>query len=139
MKRAAFVLPLIACLASVIICLIYSAVRPQLPNWWREHGGSVPYVMFWILLWFTLLPNRRWVTQICVACVLATCCLEFFQLYQGPDWLQDFRRSRLGAAWLGRGFDWNDLPPYFIGGIFAWGLGWGMLKPKSRNQATEQD
>ena len=59
MKRAAFVLPLIACLCSAVICLLYAAVRPQLPDWWRHHGGGVPYVLFWISLWFTLIPDRR--------------------------------------------------------------------------------
>jgi len=126
-QRPASAQPLIACLLSVLVCLLYAVVRPQLSGWWRDHGGGVPYVIFWILFWFTVIPNRRWITLICVACVVATCCLEVFQSYQGPPWLQDFRLTTFGAAWLGRGFDWLDFPPYLIGGACGWLLGWVLL------------
>ena len=121
--------PSIACLLSVILCLAYAATRSQLPDWWRHHGGGIPYVMFWIFLWFTLLPNRSLVAPICILCVLFICALEVFQLYDGPKWLQEFRTTKFGAAWLGRGFDWFDIPPYFIGGLISWLVG-NFLFPK---------
>jgi len=135
-QRPTFVQPLIACLLSVLVCLLYAGVRPHLSGWWRDHGGGVPYVIFWILLWFTVIPNRRWVMKICVAVVLATCFLEIFQLYDGPIWLQDFRRTRLGAAWLGHGFDWHDFPPYMIGGVCGWGLGRVVLRRSTSSQTS---
>lgn len=133
MRRSARTLPLVACLASVAVCLLYAGVRSQLTGWWRGHGGGVFYVLFWVLLWFTLLPKRRYALPICVACVLLTCCLELFQLVQGPPWLDEFRRTPLGAAWLGYGYDARDIPPYLIGGSVGWLLGFVLLsKPASR-------
>lgn len=127
MNLAASIRPALACLASVILCLLYAAFRDQLPAWWRGHGGGIPYVLFWILLWLTILPRRSAIVPICVGCVLLTCGLEFFQLVHGLGWLDDFRRTRFGAAWLGFGFDWNDMPPYFIGGILGWASGRWLL------------
>ena len=115
--------PAVACLISVVACLLYAATRSYLPDWWRGHGGGIPYVIFWILLWLTLLPSRRLIVPICVGCVLMTCLLECFQLFEGPEWLREFRRTRFGAAWLGFGFDWKDIPPYIIGGVCGWVLG----------------
>lgn len=117
----------IACLVSVGLCLLYAATRSQLPPWWRDHGGGVPYVLFWILLWLTLIRRRSALLPVCIACVLLTCGLEFFQLWTGPTWLEDFRRTRFGAAWSGYGFDFSDLPPYFLGGIAGWVCGRTLL------------
>ena len=35
-------------------------------------------------------------------------------------WLTAFRSTVFGAALLGSGFVWNDIPPYFIGGLLGW-------------------
>ncbi|MEL6109368.1 MAG: DUF2809 domain-containing protein [Planctomycetota bacterium] len=115
--------PAIACAVSVVACLAYAATRNSLPDWLRGHAGGVPYVLFWILLWLTVIPRRTAIPWISVGCVLFTCWLEVFQLYQGPQWLIDFRRTTLGAAWLGAGFDPWDIPPYFLGGVLGWWIG----------------
>ena len=132
MQQNAFLRPGIACLLSVGLCFLYAAYRSELPSWWRNHGGGFPYVLFWVLLWLTLIPRRKAILGVCVGCVLITCGLEFFQLYRGPQWLIEFRATRFGAAWLGAGFDWNDIPPYFLGGI-AGGLLGVLLLPKKGN------
>ena len=111
---------MLACLASVVWCLTYAGFRSQLSNdWIRENGGGVPYTVFWILLVAIFWPSERLVLRICILVVLAVCGLEFFQLYN-PEPLASFRRTRFGAALLGSTFVWNDIPPYFIGGLVGW-------------------
>ena len=109
----------IFCLTSVALCLLYARFRDRLPPWWESHGGGIPYVMFWIALFFTMFPKTSWILRICVAAITATCCLEFAQLVN-PEPLASFRKTKFGAALLGTTFVWNDFPPYFIGGIIGW-------------------
>ena len=111
-------LPIILCLVSVLFCFLYDYLRPNLPLWWRQVGGGVPYVLFWILLWFVALPKRKFILPICIGVPLFTCLLEFFQLWN-PGPLAAFRQTKLGAAWLGSQFSWDDIPPYFIGGAIG--------------------
>jgi len=130
MSFRASLLPGLACLVSVGLCLLYGETRGQLSPWWRGHGGGVPYVLFWVLLWLTLIPRRAALIPICVGCVLITCGLECFQLVEGPPWLNEFRRTRFGAALLASGFDKFDFPPYFLGGLCGWVVG-RMVLPKA--------
>ena len=115
-------MPFLALAVSVILCFVYAQYRGTYSSWWNSHGGGVPYVLFWILLWYLAFPKRAFILPICLGCVLMTCLLEFGQLWD-PEPLASFRRTKFGAAWLGYGFDWADLPPYFIGG----GVGFGVL------------
>ncbi len=121
--------PFLACMFSVGLCLAYAISRHELPDWWRSHGGGIPYVVFWITLWLTIVPDRRRLIQICIGCVFITCGLEFLQLWTGPEWLQSFRQTRFGAAWLGSGFDWHDIPPYVLGGFAGWLSGHLLVEP----------
>lgn len=109
----------IACVATVVVLLLYARFRASLPGWLKANGGGVPYVVFWILLWFTICPKRRFIVPICVGCVLMTCLLEFGQLWN-PEPLAGFRKTKVGAAWLGSTFVWDDFPPYFIGGAVGY-------------------
>ena len=79
----------------------------------------MPYVLFWTLLWFIAFPNRKSILPICFSCVLFTCLLEFGQLWN-PEPLASFRATKFGAALLGSGFVWADMPPYFLGGILGY-------------------
>ncbi len=106
------------CVATVIACLAYDHTRSTLPDWWREHGGGIPYVCYWIAFWFVFFPFRRCILPICVAVTTGICLLEFLQLWK-PPWLMQIRATRFGAALLGSGFTWDDFPPYFIGGAVA--------------------
>ena len=110
---------LVLCAFSVGACLGYAVLRDQLPDWWRGHGGGIPYVVFWIMLGFVVLPFRRCVLAICWIAVLMTCALEVLQLWH-PVWLDNIRATRFGAALLGSGFVWSDFPPYFIGGALGY-------------------
>jgi hypothetical protein len=111
-------IPVILCLVSVLLCFLYAFLRSNLPPWWKQVGGGVPYVLFWILLWFVALPNRKSILPICIGVSLFTCLLEFLQLWN-PGPLAAFRQTKLGAAWLGNQFSWGDIPPYLIGGVIG--------------------
>ena len=107
------------CGATVVACLAYAYFRDQLPTWWRGYGGGIPYVFFWVAFWFVIFPFRRCILPICIFATFFTCLLEFLQLWK-PEWLVRIRSTRLGAALLGSGFDWNDFLPYFIGGAIGY-------------------
>jgi hypothetical protein len=111
-------IPIILCLLSVFLCFLYDFLRPNLPLWWKEVGGGVPYVLFWIFLWFVALPNRKSILPICIGVTLFTSFLEFLQLWDS-GLLAEFRQTKFGAALLGNQFSWDDIPPYFIGGIIG--------------------
>ncbi|MBD3222088.1 DUF2809 domain-containing protein [bacterium] len=106
------------CLVTVAVCLGYDHWRGDLPAWWRDHGGGIPYVVFWITLAHAVILRPRAILAISVLVTGATCLLEALQLWQ-PDWLMTFRATRLGAALLGSGFSWADLPPYLLGGVIG--------------------
>lgn len=113
------VVPAIACIVSVGLCLLYASNRSELSHWWNQYGGGVPYVLFWALLWFTAFPMRKYVLRITIGVIAFSCFLEVLQLWH-PEFLAEFRRSRFGAALLGSTFVWNDFPPYFIGGALGY-------------------
>ena len=113
------ILPLILCFFSVGLCLSYAKFRGTYSPWWNAHGGGIPYVLFWILATFVVVPKRNWIFAICAGCVIFTCILEFAQLWNPPP-LADFRRTRFGAALLGSAFVWHDFPAYFIGGLIGY-------------------
>ncbi len=121
-KRRSFIrsriIPLVACLIPVVACLAYGKFRQDLPDWWRLVGGGIPYVLFWILLWFIAFPYRTRIMRICVGVVAFTCLLEVLQLWN-PEPLAQFRRTKFGAALLGNTFQWSDFPAYFAGGAIA--------------------
>ena len=95
---------------------MYAKYRSGMTPWWKAVGGGIPYVLFWILLWYSILPEQRFIRRITIGCTLFTCFLEAMQLWQ-PEWLVEFRRTRFGAALLGSTFAWEDIPPYIIGGL----------------------
>ena len=107
------------CVAAALLCLAYGCWRNTLPDWWRQHGGGIPYVIFWTTFCFMILPCRRCVRAICVFVTTCTCLLEFMQLWQ-PEWLMRIRATTVGAALLGSGFSWSDFPPYFLGGALGY-------------------
>lgn len=111
----------LVCVASAVLCFAYAYFRQQLPDWWRGHGGGIPYVVFWIAIGFVVFPYRRAIVPVSIFATGFTCLLEILQLWH-PSWLSEFRASRFGAALIGSGFDWRDFPPYFIGGLMGWAV-----------------
>ena len=106
---------------AVVACLAYAGFRSTLPNWWRQHGGGIPYVLFWIFLAHLIWPDRKHIISICGIVVAVTTGLEFLQLWN-PEPLAMIRRTRLGVALLGNSFAWGDIPPYLVGGLIGAGV-----------------
>ncbi len=120
----------LVCLVTVGVCFAYNHYRSQLPDWWRENGGGIPYVVFWITILFFLLPKRRYILPISISATLVTCLLEVLQLWK-PPWLTQIRSTTLGAALLGSGFVWHDIPPYFMGGLVGYLILLAMVRGKT--------
>jgi glycopeptide antibiotics resistance protein len=88
------------------------------PEWLYDTFGSVAYEIFWILLVPLLFPkaSARWTA---VGVCLATCGVEFLQLWQ-PPFLQAARATLPGRLVLGNTFSWSDFFSYFIGSFCGW-------------------
>lgn len=112
-------LAVVACLLSAGTLIVYSRIRQNLPPWWEANGGGIPYVMFWIFLWYAIQPSPALINRICLAGVFLTCLVEVAQLWN-PEPLASIRRTKLGAGLLGTSFGWDDFPAYFIGGLAGW-------------------
>ena len=112
------VVAILMCMAAVLVCLAYAHWRSVLPEWWREFGGGIPYVVFWATFWFAIFPFRHCILPICIFATAFTCFLECMQLWK-PEWLVQLCATTFGAALLGSGFTWNDFPPYLIGGAIG--------------------
>ncbi len=123
MTRPSLLAYRLALLLSLIIIVplgYWVRFRGVFPEWLNDALGSVAYEIFWILLVALLLP-RVAIERVAVGVCLATCAIEFLQLYQ-PDWLQAIRRTLPGRLILGNQFSWADFPPYLLGSLA--GLGW---------------
>jgi hypothetical protein len=99
--------------------------------WLNDTFGGIPYEIFWMLLVALIWPRLR-PAAIALIVFLATCLLEFLQLWQ-PDWLQAIRATLPGRLVLGNSFTWSDFPYYAIGCFLGWlWLRW--LYPKAKLQ-----
>lgn len=91
-------------------------------DWVNNSLVGVWYVIFWCLCGiFFFERGKPW--QIAVVVLVATCVVEFLQLWH-PPWLEWLRSFFMGRVVLGTGFTWSDFPYYFIGA----GLGWVWLR-----------
>jgi glycopeptide antibiotics resistance protein len=86
--------------------------------WLHNLLGSVAYEIFWVLLVGFLFPKASAVWTAVGVC-LATCGLEFLQLWQSP-FLQAARATLLGRLVLGNTFVWSDFISYFLGSFAGW-------------------
>jgi hypothetical protein len=111
----------IAVLISIVIIVPLGYVvrfHGAAPEWLNDSFGSIAYEIFWILLVALLFPQASpfWTA---VGVCLATCALEFLQLWQSP-FLQAMRATLPGRLVLGNSFTWSDFPSYFIGSFLGW-------------------
>ena len=123
MPRSALLTYRLALLCSLIIIVplgYWVRFHGVFPEWLNDALGSVAYEIFWILLVAWLLP-RVAIWRVALGVCVATCAIEFLQLYQ-PDWLQAIRRTLPGRLVLGNQFSWADFPPYGVGSLA--GMGW---------------
>ncbi len=86
--------------------------------WLQDLLGSVAYEIFWILLVAFLYPQAA-PLGIAIAIFLATCGVEFLQLWQ-PPFLQAMRSTLVGRLVLGNTFSWLDFIAYFFGSFAGW-------------------
>ncbi len=87
--------------------------------WVRDSVGGVFYEIFWCLALSIALP--RWkASRIAAVVLIATCVLEFLQLWH-PPLLEIARSNFFGRTILGSYFDWGDFPYYFAGSAIGWG------------------
>ncbi|MDY6953176.1 MAG: DUF2809 domain-containing protein [Thermodesulfobacteriota bacterium] len=91
--------------------------------WFNDHGAGLLYEIFWILVVFFFLPERKWTTNIAVSVFTVTCVLEVLQLWH-PPFLEKVRSYFLGRALIGTTFSWWDFPHYGMGSC----LGWACIK-----------
>jgi Protein of unknown function (DUF2809) len=94
------------------------------PEWLNDALGSVAYEVFWIALFWGCFVGRtfgvgRSPFRISFAVFLATCGLEFLQLWQPPV-LQALRATIPGRLVLGNTFGWTDFPPYMAGSALGY-------------------
>jgi hypothetical protein len=86
--------------------------------WVRYYFSGAVYVVAWSLLFFLLWPGRPNAIRIPIAVFIATCILEFLQLWK-PDFLQAFRSTLVGAALMGTCFVWLQFPFYVLGTLVS--------------------
>jgi len=111
--------------------LVSLAIVTPLSFWlWRSYDGPgriwinyyvscVFYELFWCLLLFFFWPEKKYAARIAIGVFLATCGLEFLQLYK-PAFLQEIRSTFLGMAVLGTCFVWRQFPYYIVGSFLGW-------------------
>lgn len=102
------------------------------PEWLNDALGSVMYEMFWITLFLGIWPKVQ-PLKIAITVCLATCALEFLQLWH-PPMLQTLRANLLGRLILGTTFSWADFPAYFAGSGLGFWLGRSLRSHKPTSQ-----
>lgn len=99
-------------------------------DWANNSLGGVFYVIFWQLVVLFCLPQAS-IRRIALGVFLATCGLEFLQLWH-PPFLETLRANFFARTVLGSSFAWSDFPYYAIGGI----LGWASLRRLTRDAGS---
>ena len=110
-----------AALAAVVPLGFAAKFYPgPLAGWVNNSLGGTFYEVFWCLVAVALFPSVRPAVA-GVAVLLATCSLEFLQLWH-PPLLEALRSSFIGVTILGRQFAWSDFPYYFVDAATGWAM-----------------
>ena len=98
------------------------------PDFIKAYAGDPLYALMVFFIIGFLFPKYSSL-KVAILC-LATCyTIELSQLYQA-DWINEIRRSRLGALVLGFGFLWSDILSYSVGALAGFGL--ELIVPKNK-------
>jgi hypothetical protein len=89
-------------------------------DWANNSLGGVFYEVFWQLFVLFCLPKAS-IRRIAVGVFIATCGLEFLQLWH-PPFLEALRANFVARTVLGSTFAWSDFPYYVIGSLLGWRL-----------------
>ena len=95
---------------SLLCCMAIASLFKNCPEYCYE--------VFWILLVVLILPRFSQI-RAAVAVCLATCGVEFLQLWT-PPFLQAMRATLPGRLILGNHFSWSDFISYFVGSFLGW-------------------
>lgn len=118
-------------ISMIIIIPMGYFIRFAANGWINDFLGSLAYETFWILLVAFLFP-RLSLAWTAVGVCLATCAIEFLQLWQHP-WYLAAKATFVGRLVLGNGFTWADFPPYFVGSGIGWLWAKGLNKREARS------
>jgi hypothetical protein len=86
--------------------------------WVRFYVSGAVYEIIWCLVFFFFWPSKANIVRIPVVVFIATCLLEFLQLWK-PAFLQAFRATLIGAALIGTDFVWLQFPFYVLGSAIS--------------------
>jgi hypothetical protein len=122
--HARYRLAAVATMVAVVLMGYWVRFHGPGPEWLNDALGSVAYEVFWIALFWgcfvgQTLGGGRSPFRISFAVLLATCGLEFLQLWQ-PPMLQALRATIPGRLVLGNTFGWTDFPPYILGSVLGY-------------------
>src|SRR3954451_19161540 len=98
------VLTAISLVAVVPIGLGLKFYRGPAQAFVNDWSSSLAYECFWMLAVFFLVPRRSAIARIALGVFLATCVIEFSQLWHPPP-LEAVRRTFVGRLVLGTTFD----------------------------------
>ena len=112
--------------AAVALCVVAAGLLwrwPELglPQFASKYGGSILWGSMVFFVIAALGPAMKLMTVAGIAAMVAAA-VEFSQLMHA-GWLDDFRRTAIGALLLGRTFTWWDILAYWIG----IGVGYGAV------------
>ena len=86
--------------------------------WVRFYVSGAIYEIIFCLVCFFFWPSKVNIVRIPIAVFLATCILEFLQLCKA-EFLEEFRRTLVGAALIGTDFVWLQFPFYVLGTVVS--------------------
>ena len=86
--------------------------------WVRYYVSGAVYEIIFCLAFFFLWPSKANIIRIPIVVLLATCALECLQLYKA-EFLEEFRRTLIGAALIGTDFVWLQFPFYILGVVIS--------------------
>ncbi len=125
-KALSFKYRIVLLVAMLVIVPLGYWIRFAGDTWLNDFCGSVAYEIFWVLLVVCLFPNVSLAWTAIGVCV-ATCILEFLQLWQNPFYLAA-KSTFVGRLVLGNTFAWSDFPSYVVGSVAGWAVGRPLLK-----------
>jgi hypothetical protein len=111
----------------VLLCLVIATLlgfwmwryyRGWGEYWVRFYVSGIVYEIVWCLVLFFFWPSKANIVRIPVVVFIATCLLEFLQLWKA-EFLQAFRATLVGAALIGTDFVWLQFPFYVLGSAIS--------------------
>jgi len=103
----------------VPVGFLFKGYSGPLHKWFNDYGAGLVYEVFWCLVVFFFIPDRKYIATIAVSVFAVTSVLEVLQLWQ-VWFLQQVRSSFLGRVILGTTFVWWDFPHYILGSLLGW-------------------